>query len=154
MSFFPDFISWIPAVVGLILGGLFLVCLNDFIERKNINNGSNMLMFSVTLHNIPEGMAVGVCLAGALSSNSGITLVSALILSLGIAIQNIPEGAIISMPSYSNGNSKKRAFFTGVLVFDEIYLIHSSTVSFSGKAKSFKKYSLFSICAFPLPKGW
>ena len=115
MSFFPDIISWIPAVVGLILGGLFLVCLNDFIERKNINNGSNMLMFSVTLHNIPEGMAVGVCLAGALSLNSGISLVSALILSLGIAIQNIPEGAIISMPLYSNGNSKKRAFFTGVL---------------------------------------
>ena len=60
MSFFPDFISWIPAVVGLILGGLFLVCLNDFIERKNINNGSNMLMFSVTLHNIPEGITVSV----------------------------------------------------------------------------------------------
>ena len=112
MSKFPEHFSWIPAVVGLFLGVLFLAFIKKLVKSEDcISN--NMLMFSVTLHNIPEGMAVGVCLAGALSG--AVSIVSALILALGIAIQNIPEGVIISMPLFSNGASKKKSFFTGVL---------------------------------------
>lgn len=109
--------SWVPAVVGLLLGVLFLILVNKFSDRLVNNNGSsmNMLMFSVTLHNIPEGMAVGVCFAGVLSGNTGISLLSAIILAIGIAIQNIPEGAIISMPLQLDGVSKKNSFLTGVM---------------------------------------
>ena len=74
-----------------------------------------MLVFAVTLHNLPEGMAVGVTLAGALLGNTGITMAGAFILSAGIAIQNFPEGAIISMPLRSEGMSRRKAFATGVL---------------------------------------
>ena len=74
-----------------------------------------MLVLAVTLHNIPEGMAVGVTFAGVLIGNTGITLSGAFALALGIAIQNFPEGAIISMPLCSLGVSKKRAFLYGVL---------------------------------------
>ena len=111
-------ISWIPATIGLILGIIFLLIINKFaenIERKNNEKKLNMLIFSVTLHNIPEGMAVGVCFAGFLTGNVGITLVSAMALSIGIAIQNIPEGAIISMPLKIDGVSKQKAFIYGVL---------------------------------------
>ena len=74
-----------------------------------------MMIFAVTLHNIPEGMAVGIALSAAFCSHSGITAASAIALSVGIAIQNFPEGAIISMPLKSEGRSKKRAFLTGML---------------------------------------
>ena len=74
-----------------------------------------MLVFAVTLHNIPEGMAVGVVIAGALSQNTGITLAGAFALAIGIAIQNFPEGAIISMPLKSEGISKSKAFIYGTL---------------------------------------
>ena len=74
-----------------------------------------MLLFSVTLHNIPEGMAVGVGFAAALTGNSGIEIFEAMLLAIGIAIQNIPEGAIISMPLKIEGNSKKKSFIIGVL---------------------------------------
>lgn len=108
---------WLPAVVGLLLGVLFLIFVNNVSD--NIQNskgkGINMLMFSVTLHNIPEGMAVGVCFASVLSGNTGVSLLSAIILALGIAIQNIPEGAIISMPMKLDGVSKKESFLTGVM---------------------------------------
>lgn len=108
---------WIPAVVGLLLGVLFLILVNKCSDKLVNNNGKsmNMLMFSVTLHNIPEGMAVGVCFAGVLSGNTGISLLSAIVLAIGIAIQNIPEGAIISMPMQLDGVSKKKAFLTGVM---------------------------------------
>ena len=75
----------------------------------------NMLLFSVTLHNIPEGMAVGVCFAGFLSGNAGIGLATAMLLAIGIGIQNIPEGAIISIPLKMNGMNKNRSFIYGVL---------------------------------------
>lgn len=109
--------AWVPAVVGLLLGVLFLIFVNKFSDNLVNKNGKsmNMLMFSVTLHNIPEGMAVGVCFAGVLSGNAGISLLSAIVLAIGIAIQNIPEGAIISMPMKLDGMSKKRAFLTGVM---------------------------------------
>jgi ZIP family zinc transporter len=74
-----------------------------------------MMVLAVTLHNIPEGMAVGVTLAAALKSNSGITMAAATALSIGIAIQNFPEGAIISMPLKSEGSSKTKAFILGTL---------------------------------------
>lgn len=74
-----------------------------------------MMLFAVTIHNIPEGMAVGVTCAGAIGENPRITLTSALALSMGIAIQNFPEGAIISMPLKGEGMGKGKAFFYGVL---------------------------------------
>ena len=110
-------IVWIPAVVGLLFGVLFLIFVNRTSDRVQNNSGKriNMLMFSVTLHNIPEGMAVGVCFASVLSGNAEVSLLSAIVLALGIAIQNIPEGAIISMPMNFSGVSKKKAFFTGMM---------------------------------------
>ena len=110
--------NWIPATVGLILGFLFLILINnivDNLEKKSNTKKFNMLMFSVTLHNIPEGMAVGVCFAGLLSGNSAIILAEAMLLSIGIAVQNIPEGAIISMPLKMQGKSRKKSFMHGVL---------------------------------------
>ena len=74
-----------------------------------------MLISSITLHNIPEGMAVGVTIAGAIVGNAGITMAGAFALSIGIAIQNIPEGAIISMPLKMEGKSKTKSFIYGVL---------------------------------------
>ena len=74
-----------------------------------------MMLFAVTLHNIPEGMSVGVAFAGAMMKDSGITATAAMALAIGIAIQNFPEGAIISMPLCSEGMSKKKAFICGVL---------------------------------------
>lgn len=111
-------IPWIPATVGLIMGVVFLIIINALADRfENKQNGKklDMLLFSVTLHNIPEGMAVGVCFAGFLAGNAGIALVEAIVLALGIAIQNIPEGAIISMPLNAKGLSKKKAFKYGAL---------------------------------------
>lgn len=111
-------INWFPATVGLILGIVFLIIINKLakkIETKKSGKGLNMLLFSVTLHNIPEGMAVGVCFAGFLSMTAGIDLIEAMVLAIGIAIQNIPEGAIISMPLKIEGKSKKKAFLYGVL---------------------------------------
>ena len=111
-------IPWLPATVGLIAGVLFLLIINKVAEKFEKNNNGkklNMLMFSVTLHNIPEGMAVGVCFAGFLAGNVGIGLLEAMLLAIGIAIQNIPEGAIISMPLKMQGESRNKAFFYGIL---------------------------------------
>lgn len=111
-------ISWIPATVGLLLGVIFLLFINKMAERfENKPNGKklNMLLFSVTLHNIPEGMAVGVCFAGFLAGNAGISFLEAVVLAIGIAIQNIPEGAIISMPLKMKGISKGKSFLYGVM---------------------------------------
>lgn len=111
-------IAWIPATIGFIIGVVFLITTNHVAEKiENNKNGKklNMLLFSVTLHNIPEGMAVGVCFAGFLAGNAGIDLLEAMLLAIGIAIQNIPEGAIISMPLKIEGKSKKKSFIYGVL---------------------------------------
>lgn len=113
-------IAWLPATIGLILGILFLMLL-DYItpklKLKRINKRNRktaMMILAVTIHNIPEGMAVGVAFAAALV-NSGITMTIATALSIGIAIQNFPEGAIISMPLKSIGMKKKKAFIYGML---------------------------------------
>ena len=119
-------LSFIPAVVGFWIGIFFLLFLDHVTPhlhlnskesegpKKNFSRTTKMLL-AVTIHNIPEGMAVGVVYAGWISGDSNITLMSALILSLGIAIQNFPEGAIISMPLKSEGVSKPRAFLYGTL---------------------------------------
>lgn len=114
---------WFPTSVGLITGVLFLQVLNRILEYLETNEeqvakrdkGNRMMMLAITLHNIPEGMAVGVALAGALVGNSGVSIAGAIALSIGIAIQNFPEGAIISMPMKAKGISKKRAFLYGML---------------------------------------
>ncbi len=115
-------ISWIPAVVGFVFGVFFLLIIDKiafFLENNKTNikkfSKVSMLVFAVTLHNIPEGMAVGVAFAGALSNNMEITIASAFSLAIGIAIQNFPEGAIISMPLKSEGMSKIKSFIYGVL---------------------------------------
>ena len=111
-------IAWLPASIGLILGVAFLIIINNLakkIESKKNGKKLNMLMFSVTLHNIPEGMAVGVAFAGYLAGNTGISLIAAMVLALGIAIQNIPEGAIISIPLKLEGTKKTKAFILGIL---------------------------------------
>ena len=111
-------LPWVPATVGLILGVVFLIIINNTaekIESKRNGKKMNMLLFSVTLHNIPEGMAVGVSFAAFLAGNAGVELYEAMLLAIGIAIQNIPEGAIISMPLKMEGSSRTKAFIYGVL---------------------------------------
>lgn len=119
-------LRWVPAVVGFALGIAFLLILDSVIPHLHLNSDkpegvksklskSAMLMFAVTLHNLPEGMAVGVTFAGAAMQNTGMTVAGALALSVGIALQNFPEGAIISMPLRENGASKGKAFFYGAL---------------------------------------
>lgn len=120
-------ISWVPATIGLLLGILFLLVLDSIIPHLHLKSSkpegiksklkkTTMMVLAVTLHNLPEGMAVGVLFAGALSSsNSGVTMAGAFALAIGIAIQNFPEGAIISMPLKSEGMSKPKAFICGTL---------------------------------------
>lgn len=120
--------SWafVPAAVGFLAGILFLLLLDEIIPHLHMNSEqaegpqsnlkkSTMLVLAVALHNLPEGMAVGVVYAGFLTGKSGITLMGALALSLGIAIQNFPEGAIISMPLKAEGVSKGKSFLYGML---------------------------------------
>lgn len=118
--------AWMPAALGFLLGMAFLLLLDSVIPHLHIESGkpegikakmkkTTMMVFAVTLHNIPEGMAVGVTFAGALLGDSQITIAGAMTLALGIAIQNFPEGAIVSMPLRSEGISKSRAFLYGTL---------------------------------------
>ena len=119
-------LSFVPAVVGFWVGVLFLLGLDHIIPHLHPKSGqtegpksqlqrTTMMVLAVTLHNIPEGMAVGVVYAGYLSGSAQITAAGALALSLGIAIQNFPEGAIISMPLRAEGMKKGKAFCGGVL---------------------------------------
>ena len=119
-------LSFLPAFIGFWVGVLFLLLLDHLIPHLHVGSNqaegpksrlgrTTMMVLAVTLHNIPEGMAVGVVYAGFLAGNTQITAASALALSLGIAIQNFPEGAIISMPLRAEGERKGRAFLGGVL---------------------------------------
>lgn len=119
-------IPWIPAALGFILGILFLLGLDNLIPHLHLKSDkpegvksklkkTTMMVLAVTLHNIPEGMAIGITIVGALNENVGITLAGALALAIGIAIQNFPEGAIISMPLKEEGNSKAKSFAYGFL---------------------------------------
>lgn len=118
--------SFVPAAVGFWLGMLFLLALDHLIPHLHRNaeqaegpkshlQRTTMLVLAVTLHNLPEGMAVGVVYAGFMSGNSSISAMGALALALGIAIQNFPEGAIISMPLRAEGVKKGKAFSYGLL---------------------------------------
>lgn len=118
--------SVIPAIVGFSIGILFLLFLDSAVPHQHIDSNrsegpashfsrSAKLVFAITLHNLPEGMAIGVALAGALEHNSYMPMAGALALSIGIAIQNFPEGAIVSMPLRSAGNSKRKSFLIGTL---------------------------------------
>lgn len=118
--------GWIPAVAGFLGGIFFLLLLDSLIPHLHLNSDcpegkpcgvgkSLMLIFAVTLHNIPEGMAVGVVLAGMLAGSEVISASGALVLALGIAIQNFPEGAVISMPLVGNGLSRRKAFGYGMI---------------------------------------
>ncbi len=119
-------VAWIPAAIGFLLGIVFLLVLDSVVPHMHLESEktegiksklkkTTMMVFAVTLHNIPEGMAVGVTFAGALARNAGITIAGAFALAIGIAIQNFPEGAIISMPLKSEGVSKPKAFLYGTL---------------------------------------
>ena len=118
--------AFLPAVTGVWLGMLFLLLLDRIIPHlhqgsdepegpKSALKKTTMLVLAVTLHNIPEGMAVGVLFAGWMAGNNSITMAGALALSIGIAIQNFPEGAIISMPLRAEGMTKQKAFMYGAL---------------------------------------
>ena len=118
--------SVMPAAVGFLLGIGFLLALDDLTPHLHVGSDTPegprsrlsrtaMLALAVTLHNLPEGMAVGVVFAGVEQGAAGLTVASAMAISLGIAIQNIPEGAIISMPMRAEGNSKWRSFLIGSL---------------------------------------
>lgn len=119
-------VGWIPASVGFLAGMGLLLIIDHFLPHQHIDNPvpegvtttlkkPTMLIFAVALHNLPEGMAVGVVLAGFLTGETGIALAGVIALAVGIAIQNVPEGAIISMPLVSSGLSRKRAFLYGLL---------------------------------------
>lgn len=119
-------ISWLPAAVGFLLGVLFLLILDSVIPHLHLHQEepegmksnlkkTTMLILAVTLHNIPEGMAIGVIFAGLLSGSHLISVAGAFALSIGMAIQNFPEGAIISMPLSSEGASRPKAFIYGML---------------------------------------
>lgn len=120
--------EWIPAAIGFVSGILFLLLLDTIIPHLHIGADSpegitpkkqwkrtTMLSLAVTLHNIPEGMAVGVILASAMAEGSSISMTAAWALAIGIAIQNFPEGAVLSMPLYSEGMKKGKAFLIGAL---------------------------------------
>ena len=119
-------VAWLPATVGFLLGIGFLLLLDTIIPHLHMNSDkpegkkaklgkSVMLVLAVTLHNIPEGMAVGVVFAGMTAGNAVISTAGAFALAVGIAIQNFPEGAIISMPMIGTGITKRKAFSYGVL---------------------------------------
>ena len=147
-------LSFIPAAVGVLVGILFLLMLDNLIPhlhsnsnepegiKKNNLKKATMLVLAVVIHNIPEGMAVGIVFAGALNEGALLTLAGAFALSIGIAIQNFPEGAIISMPLISEGLSKNKAFLYGVLsgVVEPIGAI--VTIMFSGLITPFMPYLL------------
>ena len=119
-------LAFVPAAVGLLFGIAFLLIMDRVIPHLHLNQDTpegpkrslkknTMLVLAVTLHNIPEGMAVGVVFAGMLSGNNQITMAGAMALAIGIAIQNFPEGAVVSLPLKSEGGSRGKAFLSGLL---------------------------------------
>lgn len=118
--------KWVPVSIGVMCGIIFLLILDSIIPHQHLETEksegihlklkkSTKLILAVTLHNIPEGMAVGVVFAGAIIGNIDMTMAGAIALAIGIAIQNFPEGAIISMPLKTVGISKAKAFLYGTL---------------------------------------
>lgn len=148
-----NIVAWIPATVGFLLGIGFLLLLDSVIPHMHLDSDNpegvrsslsknTMLVLAVTLHNIPEGMAVGVTFVGAISDNTGITVAGALALAVGIAIQNFPEGAIISLSLHAGGASRKKSCFLGIMsgVVEPIGAV--LTVIFAGIAVPLLPYLL------------
>ena len=143
-----NIVAWIPATVGFLLGIGFLLIPHMHLDSDNPEgvrsslSKNTMLVLAVTLHNIPEGMAVGVTFVGAISDNTGITVAGALALAVGIAIQNFPEGAIISLPLHAGGASRKKSCFLGIMsgVVEPIGAV--LTVIFAGIAVPLLPYLL------------
>lgn len=119
-----DSYGWIIIVLGFLSGGLFILLIDIFMPHLHINsnkcegvkckvNKKILLILSITLHNIPEGMAIGVAFASAFLNVPGSTYISALMLAIGIGLQNIPEGMAISLPLRTEGTSRKKAFLYG-----------------------------------------
>ncbi len=126
MSGREGFMSVMPAIVGFLGGIFFLLLLDSVVPHQHVDSTDSegprthlsktaKLVFAITLHNLPEGMAVGVALAGALEHNSYMSMAGAIALSIGMAIQNFPEGAIVAMPLRSLGNSRRKSFAMGTL---------------------------------------
>mgnify|MGYP000366561018 FL=1 len=146
--------EWLAALVGFLAGIFFLLLLDTVIPhmhiesrnqegiRTNSISKTTMMLFAVTLHNIPEGMSVGVAFAGAMMKDSGITATAAMALAIGIAIQNFPEGAIISLPLHAGGASRKKSCFLGIMsgVVEPIGAV--LTVIFAGIAVPLLPYLL------------
>ena len=118
--------AFLPALIGFLLGILFLLFMDSMVPhlhfgsdepegRKSSLGKTTMLMLAVTIHNLPEGAACGAILAGVINGDGSVTMAGALTLAIGIAVQNFPEGAIISLPLKSEGHSKKKAFLLGTL---------------------------------------
>lgn len=119
-------LGFVPALVGFLLGVFFLLLMDSFIPHLHLGSEkpegaksslgrTAMLMLAVTIHNLPEGAACGAIFAGVLSGDGSVTMAGAITLSIGIAIQNFPEGAIISLPLRSEGNSRTKSFLLGAL---------------------------------------
>ena len=116
------YISWVLPALGFIFGGLFVLLSDKFLD-KTLSNKSDvnkaslkrsiLLVSAITLHNIPEGMAIGVAFGGISSGVSGMTLIGAIMLAIGIGIQNFPEGAAVSLPLRKEGFSRRKSFFIG-----------------------------------------
>lgn len=129
-------IMWLPASIGLVLGILFFFLIDYVLAKKNINESSSIdkMMLAITIHNIPEGCAVGIIFASMLMYHN-VTLATCYALAIGIGIQNIPEGLIVSLPIKNKGESKNKAFLYGIIsaIFEllgaVITLIFSSIVS-------------------------
>ena len=146
--------EWLAALVGFLAGIFFLLLLDTVIPHMHIESKNQegiktnsiskttMMLFAVTLHNIPEGMSVGVAFAGAMMKDSGITATAAMALAIGIAIQNFPEGAIISLPLHAGGASRKKSCFLGIMsgVVEPIGAV--LTVIFAGIAVPLLPYLL------------
>ena len=118
--------AWAPAAIGFLAGILLLLLIDHFMPHLHVNADEpegmsaglkkpTMMLFALAIHNLPEGMACGAVLAGFLTGDANIALASVVTLSAGIAIQNVPEGAIVSLPLVSNGYSRPKAFLTGAL---------------------------------------
>lgn len=150
--------EWLAAAIGFVLGILFLLLLDTLIPHLHIGSDhpeglpqkkqwqrTTMLSIAVTLHNIPEGMAVGVLLASAMIGGSSISMSAAWALAIGIALQNLPEGAILSMPLHADGMKKNKAFFIGAMsgIVEPIAcLLTVLIIYFSPSAVAFLPYLL------------
>lgn len=154
-SFYLEMFSWFPAVVGFLGGVFFLLILDRVIPHLHINGKdpeglkpkkemkkTSMFLFALTLHNIPEGISVGIVLAGILSNDVFLSYGGALALAIGIAVQNFPESAIVSMPLKKEGLSKSKSFLFGVLsgVVEPIAAI--ITILLANQIKPFLPYIL------------